>query len=35
MSKRDKKNEGIKILEIVDNILNFILKERKKKSEAD
>ena len=29
MSKRDKKNEGIKILEIVDNILNFILKERK------
>ena len=35
MSKRDKKNEGMKILEIVDNILNFILKERKKKSEAD
>ena len=30
MSKRDKKkNKGIKILEIVDNILNFILKERK------
>ena len=30
MSRRDKKNTGIKILEIVDNILNFILKERKK-----
>ena len=29
MSKSDKKNEGRKILDIVDNILNFILKERK------
>ena len=29
MSKSDKKNEGRKILDIVDNILDFILKERK------
>ena len=32
MSKSDKKNEGRKILDIVDNILDFILKERKTES---
>ena len=31
MSEGDKKNKGIKILNIVENILNFTLKERKKK----
>ena len=31
MSKGDKKNKGIKILNIVDKILDFTLKERKKK----
>ena len=30
MSKGDKKNKGIKILNIIENILNFTLKERKK-----
>ena len=30
MSKSDKKNKRIKILEVVDNILNFTLIERKK-----
>ena len=30
MSEGDKKNKGIKILNIIENILNFTLKERKK-----
>ena len=30
MSEGDKKDKGIKILNIVDNILNFTLKERRK-----
>ena len=30
MSEGDKKNKGIKILNIVENILNFTLKEREK-----
>ena len=29
MSKSDEKNKGIKIIEIVDNVLNFTLKEQK------
>ena len=34
MSECDKKNKGIKILNTVENILNFTLKERKKKSKS-
>ena len=29
MSKSDEKNKGIKIIETVDNVLNFTLKEQK------